>query len=627
MTARSFEGQVVRLCLIATVTALTFAFAVFQWLDWRGDRADLAAEQVTLAQIAAPDVAASVQQRDPHRLAQAVAALRGNEHVAEAIWFPVGGAPVTLVAATEPEAPLRPSDHAGPLARFEDHDVVVGLPVYGDHGRKLGELMLLAEGDEILETLWRNTLFAAGLALAAVIVSSLLARALARRSLRPLQALNRGIEAVRRSRDFTDQVPVVADDEFGRLTANFNLLLRDLETYDTRLQATLGDLTAARDAADSANLLKSQFLANMSHEIRTPLNGVLGMAQAMGTATLEPAQRERLEVIQKSGAALLTILNDILDLAKIEAGKLEIEAAAFDMEALAVEACEVFAPVAAEKGLGFDLRVEPAALGAWEGDAVRVRQLLQNLVSNALKFTQKGGVEVVVAAGEPEAPGLALIVSDTGIGISPQALPKLFDKFVQADSSTTRRFGGTGLGLAICHRIVELMGGEIAVESREGEGTTVRIALPLPRAAALPSPVAPAAPVDLSALRVLAAEDNPTNRLVLKTLLDSVGVEAVIVVDGEQAVQAWAEGGWDIVLMDVQMPVLDGVAATRQIRALEARRGLEPTRIVALTANAMRHQVDEYLGAGFDGHVAKPLMIAELLAALSKAAVPSAVAA
>jgi PAS domain S-box-containing protein len=393
-------------------------------------------------------------------------------------------------------------------------------------------------------------------------------------------------------------------------------------------------LISAKEEAEAATRAKSAFLATMSHEIRTPLNGVLGMAQAMATGPLAPSQRERLDVIRQSGETLLTVLNDVLDLSKIEAGRLELEEADFDIGAVASGAHAAFSAVAAQKGLAFDLTVTRAAAGAYLGDATRVRQLLNNLISNALKFTETG--RVVVTVGR-RGGALALTVADTGIGMSPAEQATLFQKFAQADASTTRRFGGSGLGLAICRELAELMGGRIEAKSVEGEGTSLVATLPLPRRerpvrrAATPGTTSRAAaprtrPQSASrtagegaSLRLLAAEDNPVNQLVLKALLAQIGVEPVMVGDGVDAVAAWESGDWDVILMDVQMPRMDGPTATRFIRERELAQRRRRTPIVALTANAMTHQVNEYLAAGMDGFVAKPIEIDRLFAALEAA--------
>ena len=618
-----FEAKVIGLCLVATISALTFAFGAFLWQDWQADRADLAADQITLARLIAPEAAIYAAYGDVVSLSVLNAMTRSNEHTTDVAWFSASGQRLELSTPTSSDRQLQPSGGSRPSAQFGHSSVVTHLPYFAN-GRRLGEVVLRAEDDEINAVMMRNSIVTLGLAVVATLIAGLVAKYLARRSLRPLYALDRGIEAVRRSRDFGDQVKVSSNDEFGSLTENFNAMLSDLKAYQDERRG-VQELTAARDAAEAANVLKSQFLANMSHEIRTPLNGVLGMAQVMATGRLGAEQRERLGVIQASSVALLSILDDILDLSKIEAERLELEDEPFAIEDVAGGACATFASVASTKGLAFTLEISERASGQWRGDALRVRQLIHNLVSNALKFTSHGEVRVCIDAGSGEPPsGLTISVSDTGIGVAPEDLPKLFEKFVQVDSSTTRRFGGSGLGLTICRHMVELMGGVIDARSTLGEGTTFSIVLPLAwlgvleQVKAEPAEAEPAA--DLSTLRVLAADDNETNRLVLKAVLHAMGVIALIVEDGRSAVDAWQAGDFDLILMDIQMPVLDGVGATREIRRIEAEKGLPRTPIVAVTANAMKHQVDEYLVAGLDAHIPKPLSVPALHAVLAQVA-------
>jgi len=378
----------------------------------------------------------------------------------------------------------------------------------------------------------------------------------------------------------------------------------------------------ARLAAEQASYAKSQFVANMSHEIRTPLNGVLGMTQAMAKDDLSDIQRERLDVVQRSGEMLLAILNDILDLSKIEAGKFTLEALPFNLEELARGAHGAFTALAHKKGLSFYLCVEPSVCGVFNGDSIRVRQIIYNLVSNALKFTETGHVRVLITGLET---GFSIQVSDTGMGIPEDALKRLFSKFEQADASTTRRFGGTGLGLSICRELAVLMGGRIDAQSVVGEGSTFIVDLPLER---LPSDafsnpanvITDAARPDEIAdrpIRLLVAEDNQVNQLVIKTLLHQVGIYPVLVNDGSAAVDAWGAENWDVILMDMQMPVMDGLTATRTIRDQERLTGRPRTPIVALTANAMAHHIAEYKAAGMDQFVSKPIDINKLIEAIT----------
>jgi PAS domain S-box-containing protein len=412
-------------------------------------------------------------------------------------------------------------------------------------------------------------------------------------------------------------------------------LLLDARDRPLRLVGAVQDITqrrlaqeavsAAAAAAEAANRAKSDFLATMSHEIRTPLNGVLGMAQAMEQDALSPLQRDRLAVIRESGEALLAILNDVLDLSKIEAGKLDLEDAEFELERLAHGAQAAFTTLAAKKGVSFSLDVRQAQ-GVYRGDPTRVLQILYNLISNALKFTESGEVRVTA---RHDGGRLVLVVSDTGIGMTPQVVHALFTPFVQADASTTRRYGGTGLGLSITRSLIEKMGGAIQVESAPGKGSRFIVALPLRRVttraerSGASAPDAPGKAVHPAAsLRVLAAEDNPTNQLVIKTLLHQIGVQPVFVDNGRDAVAAWEAGVFDAILMDVRMPQLDGPGASRVIRARETELGRARTPIIGLTANAMADQVQSYRQAGMDAVVTKPINVAHLfetLAALTTA--------
>jgi CheY-like chemotaxis protein len=344
------------------------------------------------------------------------------------------------------------------------------------------------------------------------------------------------------------------------------------------------------------------------------------MAQAMERGDLDDAQRERLEVIQSAGQALLSLLNDVLDISKIEAARIELEDGVVDLEAIGSDVVATFSALAAQKDLCITLDVSEMARGCWRGDPGRVRQVMQNLVSNAVKFTDRGSVQVEISHDERQ---LIVRVADTGPGIPIAQQAHVFESFAQADASTTRRYGGSGLGLAICRALVQLMGGQILLDSLPGCGATFTVRLPL-AAAERPAPAAKLAEPAPEAppLRILAAEDNPMNQLVLRTLLDQVGMEAVIVANGEEALGAWEKGGWDVVLMDVQMPVMDGPTATRRIRELERQRGGDRIPIIALTANAMSHHEKEYLAAGMDALVAKPIKLAELFAVLNSVCAP-----
>ena len=312
------------------------------------------------------------------------------------------------------------------------------------------------------------------------LITLLAAVSLSRSIARPVGRLAAAMDRVRAGHGFDAKVEPVGKDEIGRLTTAFNEMVADLRWHDASLRHALAELTEARDAAQASDRLKSQFMANMSHELRTPLNGVLGMVQVIQLDDLSAGQRDRMSVVQQSAEALTAIVDDILDLSRIEAGRVELEIQPFCLEGVFDNLTRLYAPRAEDKGLAFKARVDPEAAGPWLGDAARIGQVLANLASNAVKFTTEG--MVCIRAGLTDA-GLRVTVWDTGVGIPAERQAELFRKFTQLDGSATRKFGGTGLGLAICRELATLMGGEIMVESVEGEGARFTLDLPLERAA------------------------------------------------------------------------------------------------------------------------------------------------
>ncbi|MDP1618384.1 ATP-binding protein [Phenylobacterium sp.] len=383
------------------------------------------------------------------------------------------------------------------------------------------------------------------------------------------------------------------------------------------------ELLEAKAMAEAASRAKTDFLANMSHEVRTPLNGVIGIIDALSRTPLSPEQAEMVGLVRDSGVILERLVSDFLIVSKIEAGQLELETRPFDLDEALRPYIEVTRHRVDDKGLALKVERDPAVQGRFVGDATRIGQIISNLLSNAVKFTERG--HVILRIGRIEAPDgehLSFEVEDTGVGFDAEQAARLFDRFSQADATISRRFGGTGLGLSICRSLADLMGGKITATSQPGQGSRFVVTIPLPRAEGptedqiahhRPSAQQPRCE---RPLRVLLAEDHPTNQRVVQLILASQAAELVTVEDGLQAVSAYASGAFDVVLMDMQMPHMDGLAATRAIRTLEAERGAARTPLIMLSANAMVEHQNEAIAAGADIHVAKPITAATLLAGI-----------
>jgi signal transduction histidine kinase/ActR/RegA family two-component response regulator len=403
-------------------------------------------------------------------------------------------------------------------------------------------------------------------------------------------------------------------DEIGALART----LRSQRDSNIELLRSLEERVAERTAElERANQAKSMFLANMSHELRTPLNGVIAIGDRLAEENDPERRRELAALVTSSGRLLEQVLSDILDVSKIEAGQFQLTLAPFDLAALVGGVAELHRASAQAKHLDFKWTIQPGVSGSYLGDAGRISQILNNLLANAVKFTGLGEVALSVERADE---GLSFIVSDTGVGFDDTVRERLFKRFVQADQSITRQFGGTGLGLSICAALAEMMGGRIDARAVLGRGAIFQVDLPLTRV----RDVEDAAPDDeeeisLEGLRVLVAEDHPTNQKVVEIILQPFEVDLTMVEDGQAALDAFTPGAFDAILMDMQMPVMDGLTATRLIREREAAAGAPPVLLIMLTANAMEEHVVAAKAAGADQHLAKPVRPAQLLEALARA--------
>jgi len=513
-----------------------------------------------------------------------------------------------------------PEDSTSSYASFRSFYVARSLVTVGNEN--LGVVRVAATLDPIYTTALQLSAYAFLLWLLALMFSVPLTRALNRRVTLPLARISELMKRSAAEETFDERVKFKRNDELGETAAALNNLLDRVADRDTRLSAFIEELTLARDAAESATRAKSSFLANMSHEIRTPMNGVVGLIDLVKLEGLNDKQLTWITSMERSAEALLNVIDDILDFTKIESGKLNISPSDFELSPCIESVMGLFYEQATTRNIALTLTIDESAPTSLFTDQGRLRQILTNLIGNAFKFTTQGRIEVIVGVATIGVrPSVRVTVSDTGIGIPKDQFDLVFARFQQIESGLTRRYGGAGLGLSICKELASLMGGTMDFESSENSGSQFWFDIPIESSTTsqsdLASDAAPALErnvpllvpsVDGSDISVMVAEDSKVNQFIIKELLKNLGVDATMVDDGAQAIAASEHTAYDLIFMDVSMPVMDGLTATQKIRARECA-GDTQTMIVGLSAHAMLGDVERAIESGMDDYITKPISL------------------
>ena len=630
MTQGSIRWRTTALIIGSGVVSATLIAAGIAGFELNRFRQRTSAEVAAVGSMAGCQAAPAVARGDRNAAGQVLASLRADGPIRDAALYDATGACLAAFHRSGTGG-CPPAPHG--VRRRDSNGLTLALPVVAE-GVRVGTLLLWAGPPPVAAAVEEYWLIAPWTLALGLVVAAVTAAVAQSKVSAPILEIANIAQRIAQTHGFEQRVPVTSADELGVLAGSLNTMLeeigrRDAERAEDRRKLEQqvaernrvnAELLFAIDKAEEASRLKGEFLANMSHEIRTPMNGILGFTQLTLSTRLTEDQRDYLDTVERSAEALMQLLNDILDVSKIEAGKMELDRAPFSMRECVEASTRTMFAAAQQKGLVLTWDVDPQIPDTLVGDENRIRQVLLNLVGNAIKFTDEGSVRVAV--GMQPAPDCSLIahftVRDSGPGIPEDKRRIIFEPFRQADGSTTRRFGGTGLGLAISTGLVDMMGGRIWVDSEVGRGSTFHFTAPFTLGeAALPQRVAPSAnATECAPLSILVAEDNVVSQKLVTALLKDRGHTVTVAATGCAVLDLVERRDFDLILMDIQMPEMDGLQATAEIRHREDRTG-KRIPIVAMTAHAMAGDRERCLDSGMDGYIAKPIHPGELTALIT----------